>query len=76
MNEPFPIEYAGQRYEALVPDTLDLTDRAALAINGIGAGNINQGLGDTGMPQADGGAGEQAEVAGVLDDNGGGRHGE
>ena len=27
--------YPGQRYEALVPDTLDLEDRAALGINGI-----------------------------------------
>jgi len=27
---------AGQRYQAEVPDTLDLTDRAALAIRGIG----------------------------------------
>jgi len=27
--------YEGQRYEALVPDTLDLQDRAALAVNGL-----------------------------------------
>jgi hypothetical protein len=30
-----PPEYAGQRYEARVPDTLDLQDRAALAVNGL-----------------------------------------
>ena len=28
--------YQGERYQAEVPDTLDLADRAALAINGIG----------------------------------------
>ena len=28
--------YKGQRYQAEVPDTLDLADRAALALNGIG----------------------------------------
>src|SRR5206468_3338593 len=27
--------YRGQRYEALVPDTLDIQERAALAINGL-----------------------------------------
>jgi len=31
---------SGQRYEAMVPDTLDLADRAALAINGM-AGTID-----------------------------------
>ena len=29
------LTYPGRRYEALVPDTLDLQDRAALGINGI-----------------------------------------
>ncbi len=29
-------EYRGTRYEALAPDTLDLADRAALALNGLG----------------------------------------
>jgi hypothetical protein len=28
--------YSGERYQAVVPDTLDLADRAALAINGLG----------------------------------------
>ena len=28
--------YQGERYQAEVPDTLDLADRAALAVNGIG----------------------------------------
>ena len=28
-------EYKGQRYQALVPDTLDLAERAALAVNGM-----------------------------------------
>ena len=28
--------YQGERYQAEVPDTLDLADRAALALNGIG----------------------------------------
>ena len=27
--------YEGERYEALVPDTLDLQERAALAVNGL-----------------------------------------
>ena len=27
--------YAGQRYEAMVPDTLDLQERTALAVNGL-----------------------------------------
>ena len=27
--------YAGESYEALVPDTLDLEERAALAVNGL-----------------------------------------
>ncbi len=35
--------YPGKRYEATVPDSLDLADRAALAINGIG-GTIDPGL--------------------------------
>ena len=35
--------YAGHRYEAVVPDTLDLAERAALAINGIG-GTIDPDL--------------------------------
>ena len=34
--------YAGRRYEAVVPDTLDLAQRAELAINGIG-GTIDPG---------------------------------
>ncbi len=29
------LSYPGQRYEAFVPDTLDLQDRAALGINGV-----------------------------------------
>jgi len=29
--------YPGERYEALVPDTLDLAERAELALNGMGA---------------------------------------
>jgi hypothetical protein len=36
--EPPPVEvppYTGTRYEALVPDTLDLQERAALAVNGL-----------------------------------------
>ena len=33
---PFAVPpYRGARYEALVPDTLDLQDRAALAVNGL-----------------------------------------
>jgi hypothetical protein len=28
--------YAGERYQAVVPDTLELADRAALALNGLG----------------------------------------
>ena len=28
-------EYEGERYESLVPDTLDLQERAALAVNGL-----------------------------------------
>ena len=35
--------YAGHRYEAMVPDTLDLAGRAELAINGIG-GTIDTDL--------------------------------
>ncbi|MBI4026584.1 MAG: hypothetical protein HY360_16475 [Verrucomicrobia bacterium] len=31
-----PFTYSGQRYEATVPDTLDLAERAELALNGIG----------------------------------------
>ncbi len=30
------IDYAGDRYQAVVPDTLDLAERAALALNGLG----------------------------------------
>jgi hypothetical protein len=30
------IDYAGERYQAVVPDTLDLAERAALALNGLG----------------------------------------
>ena len=30
------IDYPGQRYQAVVPDTLDLAERAALALNGLG----------------------------------------
>ena len=30
-----PPIYEGDRYEALVPDTLDLQERAALAVNGL-----------------------------------------
>jgi hypothetical protein len=30
----FP-DYSGERYEAMVPDTLDLQERAALAVNGL-----------------------------------------
>lgn len=38
-----PFTYPGQRYEATVPDTLDLVERAELALNGIG-GTIDAGL--------------------------------
>ena len=31
------LSYPGQRYEALIPDTLDLAERAALAVNGLTA---------------------------------------
>ena len=34
----------GERYEATVPDTLDLADRAALALNGLG-GSLNPDVG-------------------------------
>jgi len=37
------ITYPGKRYEVTVPDTLDLADRAELAINGIG-GTIDPDL--------------------------------
>jgi hypothetical protein len=37
------VDYPGTRYQALVPDTLDLADRARLAINGIG-GSIDPKL--------------------------------
>ena len=36
MSDMSPIDYSGERYEATVPDTLDLAQRAELAINGIG----------------------------------------
>ena len=36
-------DYSGTSYEATVPDTLDLADRAALAINGLG-GTIDPNL--------------------------------
>lgn len=36
MSESEPISYTGERYEAMAPDTLDLSDRAELAINGLG----------------------------------------
>ncbi len=31
-----PVRVGGERYEATVPDTLDLAERAAIAINGLG----------------------------------------
>jgi len=37
------IKYPGRRYEATVPDTLDLVERAELAINGLG-GTIDPDL--------------------------------
>ena len=36
MTADEPIPYSGTRVEATVPDTLDLADRAELAINGLG----------------------------------------
>jgi len=42
-DEP-SLDYSGQRYRATVPDTLDLADRAAVAINGLG-GTIDSDLG-------------------------------
>jgi len=36
MDEFFKQAYAGKRYQASIPDTLDLAERAALAINGLG----------------------------------------
>ncbi|GEM_PF-3856575 len=36
MSDTIQIPYTGNRYEAAVPDTLDLADRAALAIRGMG----------------------------------------
>ena len=36
MSEKEPISYSGGRVKATVPDTLDLADRAELAINGLG----------------------------------------
>lgn len=35
-NEPKEQKYSGEHYEAVVPDTLDLAERARLAINGLG----------------------------------------
>ncbi|MDP2989309.1 MAG: hypothetical protein Q8O57_01930, partial [Kiritimatiellota bacterium] len=43
-SEPFA--YPGQRYEATVPDTLDLAERAALALHGI-AGVMDANMGYT-----------------------------
>lgn len=40
-----PLDYSGQRYEATVPDTLDLAARAELALSGIG-GTIDARLQD------------------------------
>ena len=36
MHEVKSVDINGERYEATVPDTLDLADRARLAINGLG----------------------------------------
>jgi hypothetical protein len=36
MSDPIQIPYTGSRYDALVPDTLDLADRAFVAIRGMG----------------------------------------
>jgi hypothetical protein len=36
MSDTNRIDYPGQRYKAVVPDTLDLAERATLAINGLG----------------------------------------
>jgi len=38
------LDYSGERYRATVPDTLDLAERAAIAINGLG-GTIDTNLG-------------------------------
>ena len=38
--------YTGARYSAVIPDTLDLAERAALAINGLG-GTVDPALGYT-----------------------------
>ena len=35
-DDSMRIDYAGERYTAVVPDTLDLAERAALALNGLG----------------------------------------
>jgi len=35
-DERLRIDYAGERYKAVVPDTLNLAARAALALNGLG----------------------------------------
>lgn len=43
MNDLKEAVYSGKRYEAMVPDTLDLAERADLAINGIG-GTIDPDL--------------------------------
>jgi len=43
-NAPTVPGYEGTRYEAVVPDTLDLADRAALALNGMG-GTIDPNVG-------------------------------
>ena len=36
MAHPVQLDYSGERYRRDVPDTLDLAERAAMAINGIG----------------------------------------
>jgi hypothetical protein len=43
MSDAVHLPLAGDRYEATVPDTLDLADHARFAINGLG-GNIDPGL--------------------------------
>ena len=43
MNDDVALDYSGKRYQATIPDTLDLAERAELAINGLG-GTIDPNL--------------------------------
>ena len=44
MEDHATLDYSGERYQANFPDTLDLAERAAIAINGLG-GMIDPDLG-------------------------------